>query len=156
MKRIIRLTESDLHGMVRNAVKRILRESNDNQTIMAIANAIEQQWEPVSLSPGDNEIDVELGGNASAYITFNLVCDPYIQPGMRSQSRDVPDDPDEIVDEPEVEVNQIVMYYDGGDEQNIVDDGTIQSTIEMIVSGAKIDYDWNSVPTQDEYFYHED
>jgi hypothetical protein len=75
---------------------------------------------------------------------------------MRSQSRDVPDDPDEIVDEPEVEVNQIVMYYDGGDEQNIVDDGTIQSTIEMIVSNTEIEYDWNSVPTQDEYFYHED
>ena len=156
MKRIIRLTENDLHGIVRNAIKRILRESNDNQSIIAIADAIKQQWKPDSLLPGDNEIDVELGGNASAWIDFNLVCNPYIQPGTPSSDYDVPDDPDEIVDEPEVEVNQIVMYYDGGDELDVVDDGTIQSTIEMIVSGAKIDYDWDRVPSQDEYFYSED
>lgn len=153
MKRIIRLTENDLHKMVRNVLKGVLRESN---LVPLIANAVEQQWKPDTLTPGENEIDVEPTRNTAVFITFNLICSPYIQPGMRSQSRDVPDDPDEIVDEPEVEITQIYMVLNDDDEMEITDDGTIQSVIQEKVDNAEIEYDWSRVPSREEYFYSED
>jgi hypothetical protein len=155
MRKIIRLTESDLHNMVRNALKGVLRESND-RFVPLIAKAVEEQWEPETLTPGENEIDVEPTRNMSVFITFNLVCNPYIQPGMRSQSRDVPDDPDEIVDEPKVKITQISMYLDENEKVGITDDGTIQSVIQEKVNNAEIKYDWNRVPSREEFFYHED
>lgn len=153
MRKIIRLTESDLHNMVRNALKGVLSETN---FIPLIAKAVEEQWEADTLTPGKNEIDVEPTRNTRVFITFNLICSPYIQPGTRSQSRDVPDDPDEIVDEPEVEITQIYMVLDDDEEMEITDDGTIQSVIQEKVNNAEIEYDWSRVPSRKEYFYHED
>lgn len=160
MKKIIRLTESELHGIIMNAVKKVLRESNEEQQFFqAIANGINTQWNPRYLTPGDNEIDIDLDENTTAYIDFELVCDPYVRRGMRSYDYDVPDDPDEIVDEPKVEITNIVIYFDNGDsEQQITDNGFIQNAIQNKVDngGIEIEYDWDRVPSEEDYFYYED
>ena len=160
MKKIIRLTESELHGIIMNAVKKVLRESNEGQQfIQAIADGINTQWNPMYLTPGDNEIDIDLGENTTAWIEFELVCNPYVRSGMKSNDYDVPDDPDEIVDEPKVEITNIVIYFDNdGSEQQITDNGVIQSTIQNKVDngGIEIEYDWGRVPSEEDYFYYED
>ena len=160
MKKIIRLTESELHGIIMNTVKKVLRESNEGQKFFqAIANGINTQWNPRYLTPGNNEIEISLGKDTTAYIDFELVCDPYIRRGMKSNDYDVPDDPDEIVDEPKVEITSIIIYFDNGDsEQQITDNGFIQNAIQDKVDngGIEIEYDWGRVPSEEDYFYYED
>lgn len=160
MKKIIRLTESELHGIIMNTVKKVLRESNEGQQfIQAIADGINTQWNPMYLTPGGNEIDIDLGENTTAWIEFELVCSPYLRSGMKSNDYDVPDDPDEIVDEPKVEITNIVIYFDNdGSEQQITDNGVIQSTIQNKVDNGsiEIEYDWGRVPSEEDYFYYED
>ncbi len=160
MKKIIRLTESELHGIIMNAVKKVLRESNEGQQFFqAIANGINTQWNPRYLTPGNNEIEISLGEDTTAYIDFELVCDPYKSGGARSNSYDVPDDPDEIVDEPKVEITSIIIYFDNGDsEQQITDNGIIQNAVQNKIDngGVRIEYDWGRVPSEEDYFYYED
>lgn len=160
MKKIIRLTESELHGIVMNAVKRVLRESGeDQQLINAIVNGINTQWNPGYLTPGDNEIEISLGEDTTAYIDFELVCDPYKSGGARSNSYDVPDDQKEISDKPTVYITNSVVYFDGGGrEQQITDNGIIQNSVQNKIDngGVRIEYDWGEVPSEEDYFYHED
>jgi hypothetical protein len=160
MKKIIRLTESELHGIVMNAVKRVLRESGeDQQLINAIVNGINTQWNPGYWTPGDNEIEISLGEDTTAYIDFELVCDPYKSGGARSNSYDVPDDQKEISDKPTVYITNSVVYFDGGGrEQQITDNGIIQNSVQNKIDngGVRIEYDWGSVPSEEDYFYHED
>ena len=160
MKKIIRLTESELHGIVMNAVKRVLRESNeDQQLINAMVNWINTQWNPGYLTPGDNEIYIKLDENTMAWIDFEIVCDPYVKSGMKSNYYDVPDDPDEIVDEPKVEITSIVIYFDDSDsERQITDNGVIQNAIQNKIDngGIKIEYDLGGIPSEEDYFYYED
>lgn len=62
MKRRIRLTEGDLHRIVKESVKRILRESN-----------IPRYEQPVFIgcsSPNDADISVEIGSNDYASSLF--------------------------------------------------------------------------------------
>jgi len=44
MKKIIRLTEGDLHKIVKNSVKRIMKEARNNRPLSDYANDITQQW----------------------------------------------------------------------------------------------------------------
>ena len=112
MKKIIRLTESDLHNFIKRSVERILREQGgDDLLLQSIAQGLVQQQ--LSVSPGENEAEVELGEDTFAYVKYNVLCSPYLKQGMRSNDYDVPDDPDEIIDEPEVEVIEVDYCQDG-------------------------------------------
>lgn len=69
MKRIIRLTESDLHNFIKRSVERILREQGDDDLLLqSIAQGLVQQQ--LSVSPGENEAEVELGEDTFAYVTY--------------------------------------------------------------------------------------
>ena len=53
MKKIIRLTESDLHNLIKRSVERILREQGgDDLLLQSIAQGLVQQQ--LSVSPGEN------------------------------------------------------------------------------------------------------
>ena len=128
MKRIIRLTESDLHNFIKCSVERILREQGgDDLLLQSIAQGLVQQQ--LSVSPGENEAEVELGEDTFAYVKYNVLCSPYLKQGMRSNDYDVPDDPDEIIDEPEVEVIEF-DYCQDGDCNPIQDNGIIQKALQ--------------------------
>lgn len=151
MKRIIRLTESDLHNLIQRSVERILREQGgDDLLLQSIAQGLVQQQ--LSVSPGENEAEVELGEDTFAYVRYNVLCSPYLKQGMRSNDYDVPDDPDEIIDEPEAEVIE-VDYCQDGDCNPIQDNGIIQKALQ---NNIEVDYSDYNVPSEEDYFYYED
>lgn len=151
MKRIIRLTESDLHNFIKRSVERILREQGgDGLLLQSIAQGLVQQQ--LSVSPGENEAEVELGEDTFAYVKYNVLCSPYLKQGMRSNDYDVLDDPDEIIDEPEVEVIE-VDYCQDGDCNPIQDNGIIQKALQ---NNIEVDYSDYNVPSEEDYFYYED
>ena len=151
MKKIIRLTESDLHNLIQRSVERILREQGgDDLLLQSIAQGLVQQQLSVSL--GENEAEVELGEDTFAYVKYNVLCSPYLKQGMRSNDYDVPDDPDEIIDEPEVEVIE-VDYCQDGDCNPIQDNGIIQKALQ---NNIEVDYSDYNVPSEEDYFYYED
>ena len=151
MKRIIRLTESDLHNFIKRSVERILREQGgDDLLLQSIAQGLVQQQLSVSL--GENEAEVELDEDTFAYVKYNVLCSQYLKQGMRSNDYDVPDDPDEIIDEPEVEVIE-VDYCQDGDCNPIQDNGIIQKALQ---NNIEVDYSDYNVPSEEDYFYYED
>ena len=151
MKKIIRLTESDLHNFIKRSVERILREQGgDDLLLQSIAQGLVQQQ--LSVSPGENEAEVQLGEDTFAYVKYNVLCSPYLKQGMRSNDYDVPDDPDEIIDELEVEVIE-VDYCQDGDCNPIQDNGIIQKALQ---NNIEVDYSDYNVPSEEDYFYYED
>lgn len=151
MKKIIRLTESDLHNFIKRSVERILREQGgDDLLLQSIAQGLVQQQ--LSVSPGENEAEVELGEDTFAYVKYNVLCSPYLKQCMRSNDYDVPDDPDEIIDEPEVEAIE-VDYCQDGDCNPIQDNGIIQKALQ---NNIEVDYSDYNVPSEEDYFYYED
>ena len=147
MKKIIRLTESDLHNLVQRSVVRILQEDN-SFLLQLIAQSIIQQKQ-LDVNVGENDGEFRLQGDKFAYITFEVDCDPYMQQGMRSSSYDVPNDPDKIIDKPTVVVNSI-DYCDGeGECIQIHDNGLVKQALEKIIN---VDYTNYDVPTEGDYF----
>ena len=146
MKKLIRLTESDLHNLVQRSVLRVLREQDENFLLQSIAQSLVQQR--LVANQGENEIEVQLQGDAIAQITFVVESSPYMRQGMKSSSYDVPDDPDEVVDNPTIEVVEVVVCKDG-DCLPIQDNGIIQQTLQK---NAEIDYNGGDIPSEQDYY----
>lgn len=149
MKKIIRLTESDLHNLVQRSVLRILREQDNSLLLQSIAQSIASQGQ-VDVTAGENEGEFFLQDGDYAYITYNVECDPYMRQGMRSSSYDVPDDPDEIIDKPTVEIGSI-EYCDSEGEGciQIYDNGIVKKALESVI---RVDYTDFDMPSEDDYY----
>ena len=153
MKKIIRLTESDLHGLVQRSVLRVLQEQNDFGLILQdIAQYIVQKGE-IDVKPGENNLEVELRDGRLAYVTYDVQCSPYLRQGMKSNDYDVPDDPDEIIDDWDVEIIDICLYDYDDNEVTIDDNGIVRDSIKRVL---QIDYSNYDVPSEEDYFYYED
>jgi hypothetical protein len=124
----------------------VLREQDENFLLQSIAQSLVQQR--LSASQGKNEIEVQLQGDAIAQIAFVVESNPYMRQGMKSSSYDVPDDPDEIVDNPTIEVVEVVVCKDG-DCSPIQDNGIIQQTLQKNV---EIDYNGGDIPSEQDYY----
>jgi len=151
MKEIIRLTESELYNLIGNSVKRCINENAYDETVMLnyIAQTI-LDGKTITCKKGKNDIIVELDDGSPVYVEFMLYSDPYINKGTRSYDYDVPDDSDEIIDNPYVEVEEIIAYSDEGSTQTrIIDDGTVANAIE---ENMEVDYYDDDIP----YSYEKD
>lgn len=153
MKKIIRLTESDLRGIVQRSVLRVLQEQNDFGLLLQdIAQCIVQKGE-IDVKPGENNLEVELRDGRLAYVTYDVQCSPYLRQGMKSNDYDVPDDPDEIIDDWDVEIIDICLYDYDDNEVTIDDNGIVRDSIKRVL---QIDYSNYDVPSEEDYFYYED
>ena len=149
MKKIIRLTESDLHGIIKRSVKRVLREQQDKEFLLqSIAQSIIRQ-RSVGATLGDNDAEFQLQGGKYVYITYRVDGDPYMQKGMKSSSYDVPDDSDEIVDNLTVEIESISVCNDEGECFQIMDNGIVKQALERTI---EIDYNLNDILSEEDYF----
>jgi hypothetical protein len=153
MKKIIRLTESDLRGIVQRSVLRVLQEQNDfGLLLQSIAQSIVQKGE-IDVNPGENDLEVELQDGRLVYIKYNVLCSPYLRQGMKSNDYDVPDDPDEIIDDWDVEIIDICLYDYDDNEVTINDNGIVRKSIKRVL---QIDYSNYDAPSEEDYFYYED
>jgi len=152
MRKIIRLTESDLHNLVQRSVERILREQDDTFLLQDIAQYIVQRGE-IDVNPGENDLEVELQDGRLVYIKYNVLCNPYLHQGMKSSDYDVPDDPDEIIDDWDVEIIDICLFDYDDNEVTINDNGIVRESLKRVL---QIDYSNYDVPSEKEFFYYED
>lgn len=143
MKQLIRITESDIHRMVRNTVNRILKEENDGMILQLIAQGlIEKRY--VDARNGENSCEVDLGNDTIATIVFNVYSSPVLKRGMRSSDRDIPDDPDEIMDDYDIEIVDIILE----DETSIQDNGIVYNALMRVI---EMDYDDVEMPYHDDF-----
>jgi hypothetical protein len=124
----------------------VLREQDENFLLQSIAQSLVQQR--LVANQGENEIEVQLQGDTIAQIAFVVESSPYMRQGMKSSSYDVPDDPDEVVDNPTIEVVEVVVCKDG-DCLPIQDNGIIQQTLQKNV---EIDYNGGDIPSEQDYY----
>ena len=153
MKKIIRLTESDLRGIVQRSVLRVLQEQNDfGLLLQTIAQSIAQE-RTIDVNPGENEQEVQLEDGRLAFVAYDVQCSPYLRQGMKSNDYDVPDDPDEIIDNPEVVVTEIILYDEDGDNEiPLEDNGIVKKALESVI---QVDYSNYDVPSEEDYFFDE-
>ena len=134
MLKKLRLTESDLHRIIASAVGKILTESNDNELLSAIVEKLSNV--NIDAKPGKNEIQVPLDDNGDliAFIDFVVEDNRYLEHGMRSQSRDVPDDPDSIEGDYNVMVSSIIIYDDNNEETEFADNGMVADALRDLIN----------------------
>lgn len=134
MLKKLRLTESDLHRIIASAVGKILTESNDNELLSAIVGKLSNI--DIDAKPGKNEIQVPLDDNGDliAFIDFIVEDNRYLEHGMRSQSRDVRDDPDSIEGDYNVMVSSIVIYDDNNEETEFADNGMVADALRDLIN----------------------
>ena len=152
MKKLIRLTESDLHNIIQRSVVKLLREQDEALLLQSIAQSLVQRRSLDALL-GENDAEIALQGGNYAYITYEVLGDPYMRKGMRSNDYDVPDDPDEIIDNPTVEVGSIEYCNEDGECIQIHDNGIVKKALERVIN---INYDIYDIPSEEDYFYRED
>ena len=149
MKKIIRLTESELHNLVQRSVQRILREQDESFLLQSIAQAIIQK-RSIGATLGECDAEIDLQDGKYAYITYEVESDPYMQRGMKSSSYDVPDDSDEIVGKPTVEIGSIEVCNEEGHCVPIRDNGIVKQALEQTI---EIDYNpFDDIPSEEDYF----
>lgn len=98
MKKIIRLTENDLHSIVKNTLSKVIKESN-NEPIDITEGLISSIWD--SNYDFDRWEDgwhreVDFANEAGESYIFDIYINREVRPGLKSHDYDVPDDPDEI------------------------------------------------------------
>ena len=148
-KIVIRLTESELKKIINESVSRILKEEDDSFILQTIAQEVTQNG-VIYAKNGENETEVELEGGRLVIITFDVESDPYIEPGVKSMDYDVPNDPDEIIDEPTVTVTSMEVYDNEGDSLgSLQDNGIVAKAIE---NELEMEYDDSYIPSREEHF----
>jgi hypothetical protein len=69
---------------------------------------------------------------------------------MRSSSYDVPDDPDEIIDKPTVEIGSIEFCNSDGEGcVQIHDNGIVKKALESVINVDYTDFD---IPSEQDYY----
>lgn len=97
-KVILRLTESDIHNMIRSTVNRMLKEDVLSQGVGEFdykSDILKGRIDGGHISANDNEVEFEVIGKSGAEYSIYATVSCDVQRGMRSMDYDVPDDPDE-------------------------------------------------------------
>ena len=163
MKKIFRLTESELHHIVRETankvISRALTENEvDGKLCKIIADRILESGEYVlDYHDQDENVeyqDIQIGKDAYASVTFDVIEKPTVRMGMKSHDYDVPDDPPYLDGDTKVEVTEIYIcdFEANDDGYYIQDNGMVGKAIEDVIvwdGYGEEDYD------DDSYGYNE-
>lgn len=152
MKKLIRLTESDLHKMIVESVKRILREDDDSALLNHIANEL-SKLRSIDVTQGENEEEVPMGDGNYAIVSFYVESNPYMKQGQGGGYNDDTYDADEVVDNVVVKDVKVIYYTDANDEVVVDDNGMIANVLQDKIV---VDYNDNDIPSEQDYFYSED
>jgi hypothetical protein len=144
---IVRITEKDLHNIIRESVNRILNEEADATLLQSIAQGI-IGYQNINVNRGSNDLEVQLQDNLLANIKYQVESNPYVRQGMKSGSYDVPDDDDEIIDSPTVEYIDMVVCRDG-ECYPIEDNGIVKKALERVIS---LDYSGQDLPSERDFY----
>lgn len=153
-KKIIRLTENDLHNIIGSVVNRILKEDvqlDNFDYVDDILNAsyigkCDIKFSNSTYGEGELEVIGESG------INYNIKCfitGKYIK-GMKSQDYDVPDDYDETNET----INEVeITYYDENTNEWVelpeeIEDN--ESIKDMLMN--HINFDWSDYDPYDDYY----
>lgn len=146
---MIRITEGDIHRMVQSSLKRILRESDENNMVLQLIAQEIVGMGRIRAVQGENDCEVEIGDGDIAVVVFEVTSNPYVRKGMRSHDYDVPDDPDSVVDDFDIEITDIVLE----DESSIQDNGIVYNALMNVI---EIDYDdFDNIPDESERYSDE-
>lgn len=136
MKRIVRLTESDIHRIVANSIGRIIEQRENYDLIKMIVSAIKEQYaEGIDARENDkNELQLDLADGRFVWIGFNVYGNAYVD--TQEGNYDVPEY-SEVVDNPEI-TDITVEVFDENNEPHLLEDtALIENTIKQLLN---IDY----------------
>ena len=71
---------------------------------------------------------------------------------MKSYDYDVPDDPDEIIDDWDVEIKDMWLCDYDDNEVTLDDNGIVRESLKRVL---QVDYSGYDVPSEEEYFFDE-
>ena len=149
---ILRLVESDLHKLISSAVKKILRESaNENAILSKIVERLTTvETDAVTSFVGENNIEIYLDDDNTvlAFIDYTIDDDRILVKGQPGNLYDRADDPDEEIGDFDVIVTAIEID-DDGNNISIKDNGMVAEALKSLVKpeiGESNQYDY------DEYY----
>ena len=135
----VRLTESYLTRIISESIKHMINEQADNNQILsAVVDALAQEG-TIPATNGENDVEVALGGddNIIAHIDFIVNDGRQIIPGMKGDwGRYIPDDPDEVEGDFDVEVVNIsIVDYGEGvyNLDNVPDNGMVSDALKSLL-----------------------
>lgn len=131
----LRLTESDLKKIIYSTVNKILKEDVENNELLS--RIVERLSNiDISANRGENDVEVPLDeeGNVIAFIKFNVDDYRYLTPGMKGADRDVPDDPNNVEGDYNVNILEIVIYDENDQEYQIEDNGMVSDALKDIIN----------------------
>lgn len=139
----IRLTESELKNIVRSAVIRTINESNnDSMLLNLICHKIEDSSIPLT-DDGIYEVTLDEAKGEIAIIEFDINDGRYLKRDGGSIDRDLPDEPDSVIGDYDIEVVGITIYDgDGNEIYELEDDGRVSNFIKenLILNNENIPY----------------
>lgn len=152
-KKIIRLTESDLHQIVENAVNSIISELREpsRDYVNDVLNADYVGKCTISfVNSTYGEGDVEVVGKSGTEYTIKVFVNGEYIKGEKSHDYDVPDDYDETNEW----ISDIELYY-YDDEANYMvglplDSVSIDELKKFAMS--RIEFDWSNYDPYDDYY----
>lgn len=149
---ILRLVESDLHRLISSAVKKILRESaNENAILSKIVERLTTvKTDAVTSFVGENSIEIYLDNDNTvlAFIDYTIDDNRVLVKGRSGNMYDRADDPDEEIGDFDVIVTAIEID-DNGNEISVQDNGMVAEALKSLVTpeiGESNQYDY------DEYY----
>ena len=125
----LKLTESDLHGIIASAVKYALREGIEGSELLS--QIVERlSILNVNAKPGENELEVPMDaeGNTFAYIIYYVKDDRYMEHSVSTYTEP------EMGGEYDVTVSEIYLYDEEGEETQIQDNGMIANALKNLIT----------------------
>ena len=105
-KKIIRLTEGDLHKIIKESIKQILKEDFDNMDYVSdIINGEFDKNQDVEDKDGYYEIYLICEGQSGTFYNIYVDATYTFTHGAKSRDYDVPDDSDEF----EIQIEKIII-----------------------------------------------